>query len=274
MSYLPVSPHTTNIKHRTLLYIVGCISRGKLDNFAYLETHGASGICIDKYTRQKVKGSPLIVHEKLPSIPMSLCEIHEGRFQTLSHQFKDMNHVRVLRGDCNELIDQLHELPDVAWYFHFVDPSGVSVKNRSGTCQLLFETMTKIAEFERSEFLLNFPLNPFYRAGTYYLNDPNERSSWSVNLTRFFGNEDWMQYYDGEWDEESLVNDYIRRLQEYFDQPMIKHLVTTKRGQPVYYLVFATNHGLGIKFAKRAFHLADTDWKYRYDGQTLLKKWR
>lgn len=279
MNYLTISKHTSHIKHRILLYYLGCVNQAKLnENWGYIETHSASGICLDK-TGAFIKGSPVIVHEKFPKISMRLCELNEKRFQLLRKQFEDKSQIRVYLGDCNTLLDKLHSLDKNVWYFHFVDPDGIRT---DGYDQLQYETVKQIIKWRNSEILLNFPLIPFLRWGSYLIKHPEQRGSIVLKeaFTRFYGSKDWIKYYspmnNPKWDIENLVNNYIDSLQPYYDQPIQKYLVKTEKNLKVYYLIHGTNHSLGYLFMSKAFKKAEI-WTKRlaWDlGQVSLNKFR
>lgn len=268
MSYLSVSKHSSAIKHRILLYYLrGCVLQAKLHNWGYIETHGGSGICTDKTTGELIDGSPLIVHASFPEIPMNLCEIDVERFEVLAKIFQDQRTVNVFEGDCNRLIDKLHEMPDAVWYFHFVDPDGVRTeKNSPITDQLSSETLQKIVSWRNTEILLNFPLLPYFRWGAYSIRHPEENQSrvMSAALTRHYGSTEWKSFYSREaksWNPQGLIGNFIsNQIQPHYKQKVIEHLVRTERNTPVYYLVFGTNHRLGLHFMSKAFKKADEVW--------------
>ena len=240
--------------------------QAKLHNWGYIETHGASGLCKEKETGKLVNGSPVIVHSSFPIVPINLCEIIPSRRETLETQFKGVENVKVLQGDCNKLIDKLHCMPNCAWYFHFLDPDGIRTEEKEPCDQLTYQTIKKVMTWRNSEVFLNFPLLAFLRWGSYSIRYPEESSSQKLHaaFTRFYGGEDWIDFYVRDsrgWKMDALVDNFIsQRIQPYYKEPVLRYLVRTEGNSPVYYLIFGTNHWLGSLFMGKAFKLASDIW--------------
>ena len=181
-------------------------------------------------------------------------DLDRSRADTLKEMCEGRDDVIVKVGDCNPLIrDLAKKLTDrnvrgVA----FLDPYGAHVE---------WETLGALASTGTMEVMINFPV-------AMAINRMITRSGvvpevWSDQLTRCFGTEEWQEVaYKVERDlfgEEvvqkhgdvasRLLALYMSRLRAIFSHVSSPRLIRNTRGVPLYYLIWAGPHPLGLKGA-------------------------
>lgn len=162
--------------------------------------------------------------------------------------------IRVQVGDANPLIQELargfnhHGTRGVA----FLDPYGP---------HLDWQTVVALAETKKFEVIVNFPLGMAINRLITRTGDIPD--NWRRDLDKCFGTNDWEKLvYD---DQPNLFGDidrhkvddagsrllglYVDRLKGLFNHVATPSVVRNTRGVPIYYMIWAGQHGLGYKIA-------------------------
>lgn len=246
---LEIKEHTLK-KHRILRKYLGACNtfHKKYKNFVYIDTHGGSGkVSLKGEIRE---GSPLISRKTIDSeYPCHIIEIKKDRFQLIEESVKDLPNINVIQGDCNEKIDKiLEETKDWKFKLCFVDPDGL-VEEKTGCTQLSWETIEKISQYNKTEILLNLPLQALHECGGYCIVRPHDPKSakYRKHITTLFGTEEWL---DVGIHRRKLLNLYLKeRLNSYEYKGAILIRSETKRS-PLYYLIYATHNRVGAKIMR------------------------
>lgn len=136
-------------------------------------------------------------------------------------------------GDCNDEIDRIAAaIPPHGLNLALVDPFGAT--------PLRFETLAKLARFERMDMLLNFPTGDLARNLRQY----EER------VTRFLGTDAWKKRVSGAKDVLKLLDVLRDQLLPFGYQKAkvcYEPLLKNKRKAPLYHFVLVAKHGLADK---------------------------
>lgn len=249
----------------------------KYKNFVYIDTHGGSGKILLPDGKTLGDGSILIAQSAVPDFPCYAIEIDTERYSRLVEFTKPFQNIKSICGDCNEKIDEiLKEInPGEKFIFCFIDPDGLVYRKDSIVKhQFLYETIKKIADFQRTEILLNFPLEAIIRCGALISDPSKDIADKNIdNVDRFFGKEctpdcnHWLECSKesikecGKWKEiverEENPDKKIRKLLElYIAKNLNKFshigaiLIRNENNVPQYYLVYATKYYLGAKIMR------------------------
>jgi len=236
-------------------YLKPCIVFSKkYGNFAYIDTHGGTGKIIDDETGEKVDGSVLTFVKTEPTWPCYCIEIDPKNFALLKENTKNISNINLYKGDCNEKIDEiLGEIqPGKRFVFCFIDPDGLVYKSgKLVKYQITWKTIEKIAEFPRTEILMNFYVNAVTRNSGLYHKDPENPAYKKVgsHLTMLFGSEKWKNIDAGDY--KKFVRLFIdERFKKYKYKGAILIRQEGKSKGPLYYLVFGSNNSVGGKIMR------------------------
>jgi three-Cys-motif partner protein len=168
--------------------------------------------------------------------------------------------VNAYHGDCNGLIDSILSKIERGKKFVlcFVDPSSLVYRGSDGIeCdQLHSNTVRSIAQFPRSELLLNFPLESILRcAGDYFSNPEASRAiAGGQRITTFMGSTSWQQITLSESHSEknrrAFLEIYMNEALNTYPYKGAFLVRSEERNLPVYYLVYATNNGVAAKIMR------------------------
>lgn len=181
-------------------------------------------------------------------------DLDESRIETLKTMCEGRDNVVIETGDCNPLIRTLSKnltsqsVRGVA----FLDPYGAHLE---------WETLEALAVTGKMEVIINFPVA--MALNRMITRSGNIPENWSDKLTRCFGTEEWRDVaYKVEQDlfgEEivqkhgdvasRLLELYMGRLRKIFPQVSSPRLIRNTRAVPLYYLIWAGPHPLGLKGA-------------------------
>lgn len=212
----------------------------------YVDLFAGAGICTLKESHKRIPGSVLIAaNMEKPFYKIIACEENK-KFALACAKRLERTHVKnrchVLRGDCNQLIDQVISLiPPNTLTIAFIDPKGLDAH---------FATIEKLSKKARVDFVALFAdAYDINRNVELYSKDPNSK------LDQVLGpNSEWRQKYS------KLPNqsgDNVRNLfAEIYKDQLCNHLGYTVFGQetiksvkgPLYKLIYASKHDLGLKF--------------------------
>jgi len=220
----------------------------KYRNFVYIETHGGSGLVYDIEKKRIVEGSPVIARKSIDeAFPCYIIEIKERRFKKLEECMSNYPNVKLLHGDCNQKIfDIFDEIEKWKFKLCFLDPDGL-VEEETHCPQLKWKTVEFIGKNEKTELLLNFPLEAIIRLQGYIVSKDDSKTEKFKEIISTF-----MPYTDewiGETDRRKLLEIYMKHLKKFYPYTGA-FLVKTSRNVPQYYLIYASKHEVGAKIMR------------------------
>lgn len=143
--------------------------------------------------------------------------------------------VKLLKGDCNELVGQIVEAtPKDSPIFLFIDPTGLDVK---------WSTIQRFASHRHLDMLMTFPYDMGIKRCAY---DPKSFSA----VDRFYGDADWREIakqrksgaLTSRQAREAFVKMYVSQLTKigltYSEGTLLKTKITS--GKPLYHMIFAS----------------------------------
>ena len=256
--FVEIEPHTLHKYTILKKYLNVCrIFDKHYSNFVYIDTHSGSGkVCFKRKKDKWVDGSPLIAAKWTPSFPCHIIEINPERFKHLCESTEGCSNVNTYRGDCNDLIPSiLQKIPrGRKFVFCFVDPNSLVYRGSDGTVcdQLCANTIRTIAEFPRSELLLNFPLESILRcAGDYYSNPSDSRAiANGERVTTFMGSESWQDLSEKDRNRRGFLQLYMDEMLESYPYKGAILIRSGRKNLPLYYLVYTTHNGTAAKIMR------------------------
>jgi three-Cys-motif partner protein len=185
------------------------------------------------------------------AIQLVAAESHPKAFQALKHRTTTYgDRIRLLNGDANELIsDMLAPIPKKAPTFAFLDPEG---------SELDWQTIKTVADHKRGhsptkiEQLILFPTDTGFMRLT---------PDYPEKVTRIFGHEDWRPIYQrrqaGEITPDQARTRYValygEGLRKLGYMTVLDRQILKSNGQPMYFLIFASDHSAGEKIMNHCF---------------------
>jgi three-Cys-motif partner protein len=288
-TYWQAKPHAQQKYNILGKYLAACgkFAR-KYQNFAYIDTHGGSGIVemVDEgsehplfpdYSPERmVAGSPLIAARAIQAwsegkaFPCHIIEIDSDRYATLEQSTQEFPWVRTHWGDCNNLgPDILQRMPSWAFVLCFVDPDGLVYDDPGGrgkVRQFTWKTIEQVTSREKIEILLNFPLEAIIRTAAVCQQKPDEPASQKMaeHLTAYFGCDDWWALQG----KRRFLDLYLHRLELVEFPYRGAYYAGYKQQLPLYYLIYATRNEVGAKIMRdvmwgvwREYHLGGAQVK-------------
>jgi three-Cys-motif partner protein len=218
-----------------------------------LDLFAGGGLNWSEVRDREISGSPLIALEA-EAPPASLVVASESdrtaHKALVARTARYGDRAKVLREDANEAIRGMLELvPTRAPAFAFLDPEG---------SELEWGTVEAIADHKRGasankvEQLILFPTDMgFVRLGREY----------PEYVTRIFGHERWQEIErrrrEGEIDADTARGEYVRLYAEGLKRlgyaTVLDRQIKKPNGQPMYFLMFATDHAAGEKIMDHCF---------------------
>jgi len=269
---MQIKPHTLSKYNIVRKYVAACKKfSDNYGNFAYIDTHGGTGRVLDINSGETIEGSILLAARVTPSFPCYVVEIDPHNFRLLRESIQGLPNVTLFEGDCNEKVDEILELIPKGdkFLFCFLDPDGLVYNRGSFKChELRSDTVNKIANFPRTEILINIPLEAILRSIGFIRENPTDQRSEKMreNLTLFFGSSKWQDI-----DPRDPRPMYRRIVRLYMDlrlkpsYPFTGAILITAGGVPVYYLAFGSKHKLGGHIMRNVMHK-----EYRGGRPTLV----
>ncbi len=215
---------------------------------AYIDLFAGPGRSRVRSTSEVIDGSPLLAlrHERAPFTKVILCEIDPENVIALQQRTAPYgSRAVVIAGDCHANIDRVvAAIPPKGLNLALVDPYALN--------QLRFETLTRLASFERMDLLIHFPTMDLKRTIGEETN---------ARLTRAFGTQAQVRKAQ---DAASAIDDLRSRLKAfgYTGKDVRDVPVKNKNNTPLYHLVYASKHDLGdkiwenvIRYGKRQLEL-------------------
>ncbi|MCJ7505131.1 three-Cys-motif partner protein TcmP [Candidatus Bathyarchaeota archaeon] len=259
--YLKILPHTLHKYNVLQKYLRVCNTFDKhYSNFVYVDTHGGSGKVYLESSKTVVNGSPLIAGHWTPSFPCHIVEIDPETYGCLCQSTTGYGNIHTYHDDCNKLVPTiLSNIPKGnKFVLFFVDPSALVYRGPSGTeCdQLRSETIRAIAQFPRTELLLNFPLESILRcAGDCLRNPTSQRAIASgQRVTNFMGSMSWQKL---KFDQRRTERNRREFLKLYLDEVLYDYpykgaflVRSAEKNLPLYYLVYTTHNNTAAKIMR------------------------
>jgi len=264
MNFIEIKAHTRRKYSILGKYLGACkLFSDKYQNFAYIETHGGTGQVIDYETKKPDDGSVLIAAKLQPSFPCYIVEIDPENYKSLQQSTQGCSNITLFHGDCNEKIDEILELipKNRKFVFCFLDPDSLVYGSYE---QLKWETVAKIANFPRTEVMINVPTFTIMRLAGIYQDYPEASSSIKMaeHITVFLGSDRWKEFEPGDYRE--FVRLYIsERLNDYRCKGAILIRSVSTRG-PLYYLVYGSKSIRGGEIMR---DIMKKDWIDARSGQ-------
>lgn len=205
---------------------------------AFIDLFAGPGRARVRGREEIIDGSPLIAahHAEAPFTHILLCEKDPACADALRRRLGADLRVHVFEGDCNEQIDRIAAaIPPYGLNLALIDPFGAT--------PLRFETLAKLARFERMDMLLHFPTNDLVR---------NVRRH-PGRVSAFLGTDAWRTKVAGPrdvWKLRDILREQLLpfgyQKAEIFHEPLLRN----KRNAPLYHLVLIAKHGLADKIWK------------------------
>lgn len=221
------------------------------DGLVYVDLFAGPGICTLKDSKKRIPGSALIAAKmRKPFAKIVACEQNSELAEACQARLeKTLVGVRchVLTGDCNQLVRQIvKKIPPDALTLAFVDPTGLDHQ---------FEMIATLSRDRRVDFVILF-------ADAYDIVrnvDVYDKQGPGSKLDQVLGPDvDWREQWKRLPNQES-VNTRKLFADIYQDQ-LRRHLGYSHFGQntikdgrrPLYRLIYASKHELGLKFWNEA----------------------
>jgi three-Cys-motif partner protein len=181
-------------------------------------------------------------------------DLDKSRVQALRNLFDATKGVTVNVGDCNPLVREL------ASSLHARNIRGVAFLDPYGA-HLEWETVKALAATRTMEVIINFPVA--MAINRLITKSGKVPENWSDQLARCFGTEEWREIaYQVDKDlfgqdivtkqgdvANRLLDFYVRRLRAIFPHVATPRLIRNTRKTPLYFLIWAGPHKLGLKGA-------------------------
>jgi three-Cys-motif partner protein len=214
--------------------------RRKFADCGFVDLFAGPGKVRLRDTNEVCDGSPLIAlkHEFAPFSKVVLCDLAAENVAALAHRTAPYpGRVEILTGDANVLIEDIaSHLPKAGLNLAFIDPFGLRPLN--------FATIRRLAEFERMDFIINFPTSDIRRNQETYFAHGNDY------IARMLGDLDWREKLPPTGDFGVRVLDqFSARLASLgYDGERTRDIVVSMgRGAELYRIVFASRHRLAAK---------------------------
>jgi three-Cys-motif partner protein len=213
----------------------------------YVDLFAGAGICTLKGTNERVPGSALIAaYSAKPFKRIVACEKDPALAEALRVRLANSpmpTRCHVLRGDCNDLIDDvIAHIPARALTLAFIDPKALDAK---------FTTIAALSNSRRVDFVVLFadaydiPRN----VEQHYRQNPDSK------LDQVLGPDcRWRQELDeltnptGPNKRRLFRRLYKKQLERWLGCKYSRNKPIKSERGPVYSLVFASKHELGLKF--------------------------
>ena len=219
----------------------------------YIDLFAGPGKCVCRKTGVIHLGSPLLaLTTKYPFTDYIFVDSNPENIVTLEKRCDALSasvHIQFIVDDANrvaeEIVQNVHRVPSLN--LAFLDPDGL---------ELRWETVATLAKIERLDLIIHYSQMGLTRTMPQAYESEGE-----TIVDSFFGDKEWRKIY-GEYcrKEESflhrqLMDHYKSQLKElgyretYRDDEVgAEPLMRNERNAPLYRLLFASKHPLGLKF--------------------------
>jgi len=216
----------------------------------YIDLFGGPGVCKLRSGR-RVPGSPLIAaHARKPFTNIVVCEEKPelaAACRLRLNRSGTESQCQVLEGDCNELVqDVLRFIPDRALTLAFIDPTGLHAN---------FETLKTLTSGRQADLLILFAdrhdiirnVDGYYRQGPESKLDKvlGPKSDWRRQWTQ-------LANQNSEKACKLFADIYKNQLRQLLGYEFFREEVMSSAQSPLYRLIFASKHELGVDFWDKA----------------------
>lgn len=227
--------------------------RKKWSRRAYVDLFAGPGKCIDRETGKVFLGSPLIaLTTRHPFTDYFFADCDQMKIEALRKRCGASpcgDRVQASVGDANIVVqDVVRQLQGVqSLNLAFLDPYGL---------ELRWNTVSQLAAISRMDLIIHYPQMGLTRSMPLAVDKPGVSDA-----DQFFGGMEWRKIYQAYRRREQgfihrqLMDHYKRKLsdlgyQETFrdDEVGLEPLMVSERLVPLYRLLFASKHPLGMKF--------------------------
>jgi three-Cys-motif partner protein len=217
----------------------------------YVDLFAGAGVCTLRDSGERIPGSAIIaVSAQKPFARILVCEkdpeLAEACRTRLARTLVAQR-CHVFTGDCNCLIGQIVEkIPDDSLTLAFIDPKGLDAK---------FETIATLSRDRRVDFVVLFAdaYDINRNAHYYYWDNSNSK------LDQVLGpDSDWRAQIDNLANQSSVnlrkkfADIYKDQLRRHLGYSAFHEKVICDGGMPLYRLIYASRHSLGLKFWEEA----------------------
>jgi three-Cys-motif partner protein len=230
--------------------------RKKWPRRGYIDLFAGPGKCIDRNTGEIFLGSPLVaLTTKYPFTDYWFVDNDQKNIDALTARYNASlysDRVVCVKGDSNvEVLDIVKSLRGVSSLnLTFLDQEGLELK---------WNTVAVLAEIDRMDLIVHYP-----QMGINRLMPLVYDSASSNDIDEFFGSQSWREIYERYCRREEsflhrhLMDHYKEKLtalgyQETLRDDEVGHepLMSTELNAPLYRLLFASKHELGVEFWKK-----------------------
>jgi three-Cys-motif partner protein len=217
-----------------------------------LDLFGGPGLNWSEVRGEPRLSSPAIALKAGPpaATQVIVAEKHRPTYDALTTRTTEFNgRIKIVKADANDsIMEMLVAIPPKAPAFAFLDPEG---------SELDWKTVEAIADHKRSqrykvEQLILFPTDTGFMRLT---------QDHPAMVTRIFGHDGWREIYSrresGELSPDQARGEYVRLyakgLRDLGYRTVLDRQITKANGQPMYFLIFATDHEAGEKIMDHCF---------------------
>jgi three-Cys-motif partner protein len=223
---------------------------------AYIDLFSGPGKCVDRDTGEVYLGSPLVaLTARYPFTHYFFVDNDQGALQALRQRCNASplaGQVHFLQGDANvivsSLVTEIQSMPSLN--LAFLDPEGL---------ELAWSTVATLATVQRLDLIVHYPQTGLNRSMP-----AASRQQATTQVDRFFGGGEWRQVYEAHCrGEESFLH---RHLMDHYkaklsslgyretrrdDEVGLEPAMLNEKGVPLYRLLFASKHPLGVGFWRK-----------------------
>jgi three-Cys-motif partner protein len=230
--------------------------RGKWRHRHYIDLFAGPGKCLCRNTGTVYLGSPLLaLTAQYPFTGYYFVDWDSGNIAALRRRCRAspaFAHVQFLTDDANHavrnIVDRIQDIPSLN--LAFLDPEGL---------ELQWDTVSTLAKVKRMDLIILYPQGGLNRAmpGAF-------QASGQTEVDLFFGDLTWREIYDKYQNREELF--LHRNLMDHYkenlaqlgyketrrdDEIGAEPLMRNAKNAPLYRLLFASKHTLGLGFWKQ-----------------------
>lgn len=199
-------------------------------------------------------GSPIIAleAESPRATQIIAAESYKKSFDALRRRTESYgDRIRLFNGDANQIVgDMLAPVPTRAPAFAFLDPEG---------SELDWRTVEAVANHKRGHSHTKIEQLILFPTDTGFMRLTPEHPDL---VTRIFGHEGWRSIFErrqsGELSADEARSAYVRLyangLRQLGYATALDRQITKSNGQPMYFLIFATDHGAGERIMDHCFN--------------------
>ena len=217
----------------------------------YVDLFCGPGICVDRKTKKRFPGSPLIAANAPKDFTkILLCEINPKNAEACRKRMDRTparDRYELFPGDCNSEIDNvLKHIPQRSLVLAFLDPTGL---------HLHFATVKKLADRGATDLLILFPdsVDILRNDKNVYFDQPDSNldlvlgfdSNWRDQIAALNSNE-------GSRKRRLYADIYRNQLTKHCHYKHFEEVVISRSSGPLYRLIYATKHKMGLDFWQKS----------------------